>query len=221
MSEPYYLTDGAHVLIAGATGSGEKYGGKSVLANWWYANAVKTGNRDIGVFFNPKRLSFVRGTEVSTRKGLAEAYRAGKRLFDYRPGDAEDSHRGLVATLRNLPGAKIVVSDEAQSYRDSDSLNWLLSQGGNMANSAEPTGDIRSLVVTQRPWNLPEELRANMPLKIWVGPYGNEASHFFQAEQMGAAGAMVEAATGPFRWSVTDGGDYVRTHKPVPEEYAR
>ncbi len=89
-----------------------------------------------------------------------------------------------------------------------------------MENSSEPTDDIRSLVITQRPWNMPEKERANMPLKIWVGPFGNEAEHFFDAERMDRAAKQVKEATGPYHWSVTDGGDYVETNSPVPEEYA-
>lgn len=217
--EPYYLLDGTHVLIAGATGSGDEYGGKSVLANWWFDQSVRKGHRELGVYINPKRLRFVRGTTVSSLKGMAEAYQSGKRRFDVR-FTGEEAHGRLMRMLRRLPGDKIVVHDEAQSYRSAESLDWALSQAGNLAHSDEPTGDIRSLVVTQRPWNLPEQQRANMPLKIWVGPFGSEAKRFFQSEAMGEAADKVETATGPYRWSVTDGGDYIRTHAPVPAEYA-
>jgi hypothetical protein len=180
------------------------------------------------LYFDPKGLAFVerhdRVRRVRSLKGLAESYRSGYRLFAYHPrgaDDLEDEHARVIATLRQLPGQKIVAHDEAQSYADEDgSLEWCLSQGGNMSNSAEKTNDIRSLVVTQRPWNLPEILRANMPLKVWVGPFGNEARRFFQGEQMERAGEKVAEKTGPYRWSVTDGGDYVTTHEPVPEEYA-
>ena len=222
----YYLTDGSHVLISGATGAGDDYGGKSVLANWWFRQAVEQGHSALGVFFNPKGLGYVtRGSEVSrvrTLSGFAQAYRSGARLIDYYPGDggSEESHGALVETLKRLPGDKIVVHDEAQAYKDAESLSWCLAQGGNMAQGSLPTGDIRSLTVTQRPWNLPEEHRANMPLKIWVGPFGNEAEHFFSAERMQGAAEKVKERTGPYRWSVTDGGDYVTTHEPVPEEFA-
>ena len=224
----YYLTDGAHVLISGATGAGDEYGGKSVLANWWFQESVDRGWHDLGVFFDPKGLGFVQGGDVRrvrTLKGLAESYRAGYRLFDYYPrssGDElEDEHGRLVEMMRQLPGRKIMVHDEAQSYAGTDNeLESCLSQYGNMSNSSEPTDDIRSLVVTQRAWNLPEILRANLPLKVWVGPMGNEARKFFQSEQMSRAGDKVEQATGRYRWSVTDGGDYVTTHEPVPGEYA-
>lgn len=221
----YYLTDGAHVLISGATGAGDEYGGKSVLANWWFQQSVVRGWHDLGVYFNPKGLAYVdrkdRVKRVRSLGELASAYRDGYRLIDYYPrGDQADEHANVVATLRNLPGSKILVHDEAQGYKVSDSLSWSLAQGGNMEQSAETTGDMRSLVVTQRPWNLPEEQRANMPLKVWVGPFGNEAEHFFSAERMQAAGQKVAEATGAYRWSVTDAGEYVETNEPVPEEYA-
>lgn len=225
----YYLNDGSHVLISGATGAGSDYGGKSVLANWWFQKSVLNGWHDVGVFFDPKGLQYVSRSDqvrrVRSLQGLAQSYRAGYRLFDYYPrstekDDLEQEHERLIQMLRELPGGKIVVHDEAQSYQDSSGLNWCLSQGGNMSNSSEPTDDVRSLVVTQRPWNLGEELRANMPLKIWVGPFGNEARRFFQGEQMEAAGKKVAELTAPYHWSVTDGGDYVTTHQPVPEKYA-
>jgi len=221
----YYLTDGSHVLVSGATGAGDDYGGKSVLGNWWFRQSVGRGWHDLGVFFNPKGLGYVSGGDVRrvrTLRGLAQSYRAGYRLFDYYPkdGGTEQSHGRLIDMLRNLPGEKIVVHDEAQQYKEADSLNWCLAQGGNMANSSEKTDDIRSLVVTQRPWNLSEELRANMPLKIWVGPFGNEAEHFFSAERMDRAAEKVAENTAPYHWSVTDGGDYVETNAPVPEKYA-
>ncbi|TKX79266.1 hypothetical protein EXE53_16690 [Halorubrum sp. SD626R] len=221
MSDRYYLTDGSHVLISGATGAGDEFGGKSVLANWWFAQSVGQGWHDLGLFYNPKGLNYVRGRTVHTLKGLAQSYRAGNRLFDYRPrSDVEAEHEAVIETLEQLPGRKIVVHDEAQSYQGSSKLNRALAQLGNMANASTPTDDIRSLVVTQRPWNLSEELRANMPLKVWVGPYGNEAEHFFNAERMAAAGEQVRANTGAYRWSVTDAGEFVETNPPVPEEFA-
>jgi len=83
----YYLTDGAHCLISGATGAGDDYGGKSVLANWWFQQSVERGWHDVGVFFDPKGLGYVSRSDdvrrVRTLKGLAQSYRAGYRLFDY------------------------------------------------------------------------------------------------------------------------------------------
>jgi len=223
MSE--YITDGAHVLIAGATGSGDAYGGKSVLANWWYERLTAQGWYSVGVYFDPKGLQFVSrqaDSTVSTLQGFASAYRSGARIIQYRPthGDEAAEHADLVELLRQLPGKKIVVHDEAQDYKTADSLAWCLSRAGNLDNADTPTDSIRSLVVTQRPWNLSEELRANMPLKVWVGPFGQEARNYFQSENMRDAADAVRDATAPYRWSVTDAGDYVETNAPVPEEYA-
>lgn len=225
MTDRYYLTDGAHVLIAGATGAGDDYGGKSVLANWWFHNSVEKGWHDVGLYFDPKGLQNIKGkdsdsTPYESLRGLAEGYQSGQRLFHFRPSDAERDHSRVMQWLRQLPGKKIVVHDEAQSYKDAESLDWYLSQGGNLEGGSEPTGDIRSLVVTQRPWNLPEELRANMPLKIWVGPTGSEFRSYMDAERMKRAGERIAEHTGPHKWSVTDAGDYVHTNPPVPEGYA-
>ena len=46
----YYLTDGAHVLISGATGAGDEFGGKSVLANWWFERSYARGWSDLALF---------------------------------------------------------------------------------------------------------------------------------------------------------------------------
>lgn len=215
----YYLKDGSHVLISGATGAGEAFGGKSVLANWWFSKSVSSGLHDMGVFYNPKGLSYVRGEKVRNLREMAEKYREGARLFNFYPHEIAYQHDRLQEFLTELEGSKIVVHDEAQQYTG-DALDWFLNQGGNMNEAAPNTGDIRSLVVTQRAWNLPEVNRANMPLKIWVGPYGNEARKFFQVEQMPDAADKIEERTGAYRWSVTDGGEYVTTCKPVPETYA-
>jgi len=235
-----YLTDGSHVLIAGATGSGEQYGGKSVLANWWYNQSVRQGHHDLGVYFDPKGLSFVRKRADATvscikgkgnEKGIADYLKddveqhgrnyVDNRVIQYVPdyNSIEHEHERLTAFLRQLTGGKIVVHDEAHEY--ADSLGWYLSQAGNLDNSeSETTDSIRSLAVTQRAWNLPDSHRANLPLKIWVGPMGSEGRRFFQSEQMKRAGELVQEHTGQYRWSVTDAGDYVETNGPVPEKYA-
>lgn len=59
-----------------------------------------------------------------------------------------------------------------------------------------------------------------MPVKIWFGPLTSEGRKFFQVENVQAAVPEVEAATGPFRWNVTDGSEHQHTNEPVPEEYA-
>jgi hypothetical protein len=211
MTERYYLADGGHVLISGSTGARDDYGGKTVTANWWFSQLVERGWRDAGVYINPKGHGNIRGQRVSTLKGLAESWRSGNRLFNFH-GDAPD---GVVGTLRNLPGEKVVVFDEAQQYRDSEQLDWVLSQGGNL-----DSGSIRGLVVTQRPWNLSEELRANMPLKVWVGPVTPEARKFFQVEQMEGEIEKVRDEMEPYHWAVTDAGTFQHVNPPVPEDYA-
>lgn len=66
-----------------------------------------------------------------------------------------------------------MVHDERHEYHKV--AGWYFSQGGNPDKSeTETTDSIRSLGLTQLAWNLPEELRANMPVKIWVGHLGNE-----------------------------------------------
>lgn len=225
MPDRYYLPPGGgHVLIAGATGTKDEYGGKTVTANWWWRQSYAKGWHDLAVYINPKGHSnigkAIDGTDpvtVDSLREFASAYREGERIFDYQLawGNEVEAHEELIETLRELPGEKIVVHDEAQRYRDSRMLDWSLSQGGNLDE-----GSIRSLVITQRPWNLSETLRANMPVKIWVGPLTSEGRNYFQSENMHDAIPKIQEATGPFRWNVTDGGEYQHTNEPVPERYA-
>lgn len=207
----YYLADGGHVLISGSTGAKDGYGGKTVLANWWSSNLVDRGHRDLAVFVNPKRHSFLEGRTVSSLKGMAEAYRAGARVLDYQGGRVDD----VVRFLKELPGEKVAVFDEAQDYGDFEGLDWVLSQGGNL-----DSGSIRGLVVTQRPWNLGEQLRANMPVKVWVGPVTNEGKSFFQSEQMETVARELSGEIEAYHWAVTDAGELQEVNGPVPEAYA-
>lgn len=212
MTDRYYLTDGGHTLISGATGARDDYGGKSTTANWWFSKAVEKGHRAVGVFVNPKGHSHIRGQSVASLKGLAESYRAGHRLFNFQSDNVDP----LIQFLRQIPGEKIIVLDEAQSYADSEQMNWVLSQGGNL-----DSGSIRALVLTQRPWNLSEELRANLPVKIWCGPVTPEGVNFFQSEHMASVIPEVERnMTAPYQWAVTDAGEYQHTNPAVPAAYA-
>lgn len=218
----YYLTDGSHVFIAGATGSKEGFGGKTSTANWWFEQSVQNGTHHGGLFFNVKGHSRIRGAEVQSLSGLAQSYRSGKRLFNYNPpaepGDKAnlaDEWDRVIETLRQLPGEWIVVADEAQDYKDSAYLDWVLSQGGNLDEGA-----FTALVISQRLWNLPEHMRGNMPVKIWVGPLTSEGEKFFRHEGMKSEIPKIEENTGPYRWNVTDAGEYQHTNPPVPEEYA-
>lgn len=216
MTDRYYLTDGGHVLISGATGAKETYGGKTTTANWWFTQSVEQGWHDVGLFINPKGHRFVNGKNgqsrpYSTLKGVAQGYRAGSRLFSVETSDPDP----YIQFLRQLPGEKIVVFDEAQSYRDSETLDWVLSQGGNLDG-----GSFTGLVLTQRPWNLPEELRANLPVKIWVGPITSEGRKFFEVEHMRDVARQLEGEMEPFHWAVTDGGEFQHVNPPVPSSYA-
>lgn len=216
MSDRYYLTDGGHVLISGATGAKEGYGGKTVTANWWYSEAVRKGWHDMGIFINPKGHSFIEGREISSLRGLAQSYNSGNRLFNVQvPHDSTEAVTDIVEWAMQLNGSKIIVFDEAQSYRDADRLDWVLSQGGNL-----DSGGFQSLVLTQRPWNLREELRMNLPVKIWVGPITSEGRKFFQTEQMRDVADRLDGDMKPYHWAVTDAGEYQHTNPPVPEEYA-
>lgn len=208
----YYLADGGHVLISGSTGARDGYGGKSVLANWWYSNLVENGWRDLGVYVNPKGHSFVDGRTVRSLHGFAQSYRSGTRVFDYQSKDPD----AIVETVRQIGDEAVIVFDEAQMYRDSDALNETLAMYGNLDE-----GSIRGLVVTQRPWNLSEELRANCPVKIWVGPITNEGHNFFQSEQMAAVANELDGQMDPYHWAVTDAGELQTVNSPVPESYAR
>ena len=215
MIDRYYLTDGGHVLISGATGAKEDYGGKTTTANWWFEQSVERGWHDQGVFLNPKKHSNIRGRTVSTLKGLAESYREGYRLFDWQGAVDEESVDAIVQFFAELSGETVIVFDEAQSYRDADGLDWVLSQGGNL-----DSGSFTALVLTQRPWNLSEELRANLPVKIWVGPVTSEGRKFFEVEHMKRVGQQLKDEMEPYHWAVTDGGEYQHVNPPVPGEYA-
>lgn len=218
----YYLSDSSHVLITGATGAGKEFGGKTVTLNWWVNESVKNGWHDLGIVFNPKGHRFINGQKVQSLKGLAESYRAGKRRFNFIPyGDTEAVHSGLMEFVRQVPGSAIVGHDEAHEYADSDMLDWCFRQGGNVADSVKyETGDIRSIAATQHPWDLPEGVANNVPLKVWVGPATDESERYFQTMGISGAYDSIRENTGQYRWSVVDGGKFVETNPPVPSNYA-
>jgi hypothetical protein len=217
----YYLTDGSHVFVTGATGAGDKFGGKTVLANWWFDRAVSTGTHDMGVFFNPKGHSFVKGSLVRSLGDLVYCYQQGDRLFNYVPsGDSVASqHDKLIRTLRKASGTKIVVHDEAHEVASSEMLDWCFRQGGNVGSQRFKTGDIRSIAVSQHPWDIPESVAQNAPLKVWVGPTTPESKRYFDTMQISDAYAEIPE-TDPYYWTVIDGGEVVSTNKPVGEAWA-
>jgi len=222
MSDGYYLDSGAHMLITGATGAGDEFGGKTVLANWLLDNAVRSGMTDSGVFINPKGHVFVRGTVCRSRKEIVEAWQSGDRLFNYVPGSPAADHADLVKMFRQVPGSTWLVHDEAHAVADSDPLDWCFRQGGNVGNLQFRTDNMRSIAVTQHPWDLPESVSQNAPLKVWVGPTTPESRRYFQTMQISEAYDTISSAdSDPYEWWVIDGGEVVDRNAPVPEAYAQ
>lgn len=211
------LSDDTHVLIAGITGTGREYGGKSVTANWWFERSVQQGHHDWGLFYNAKGDTFVKGAQASSIPGAAELMENGHNTINYVP-EARDpeaieaEHNRLMTFLDNLSGSKIVVHDEAPWY-DGDSLWWATAQGGNAA-------DMRCIVLGQRPWDLSESVLANCPVKCWVGPLTTEGRRYLKVMGMAAAADDIEANTGKHKVNVTVGGAYVGTFGPVDGDYA-
>lgn len=205
----YFLTDGGHVLIAGATGARDDYGGKTVLANWWADQLVELGHRQVSLFVNVKEHSFVRGREVSTLRGAAQSYRAGYRRFDWRGNPADGAQ-----WAEELPGEAVIVWDEAWDYSDSETLHAALRMWGNQPEST------RSLVVSQRPYDLSQDIRNNTTITVWVGPVTNEGEQFFDSMKIPDVSDRLKGEMKPYHWAVIDGGELQEVKRPVPEAYA-
>jgi hypothetical protein len=220
MNDRFYLTDGAHVFITGATGAGDEFGGKTVLLNWWVTRAVEQGHHDLGLIFNSKGHSFMRGKTVRTLQDLADAYRSGYRLFNFIPMNSEADHETVMQMLRELPGSKIVGHDEAHEYADSEMLDWMFRQGGNVEDSIRfETGNIRSLLTSQHPWDLPEAVTNNVPLFVYLGRKSPQAKRYFTTMQIAGAYEQMPDMD-PYEWTVFNAGEFVEKNPPVPEEYA-
>jgi hypothetical protein len=216
----YYLTDFSHMAIVGATGAGDKFGGKSVLANWMYEQSVQTGFVDLAVYFNIKGHSFVRGTKCYSLEDLVKAYNAGKRLINFVPTDPiPPKHARVIDAMRKVSGEKLFVHDESHLFDESPQLNWCFRQGGNVGEKYR-TGNIRSIAVTQHPWDLEQSLRNNTPLTVWIGPKTAEAKRYFQSLQLEATFRDIPDDLEPYHWCVIDGGELIDINSPVPSEYA-
>lgn len=222
----YYLTDGGHVLISGATGSRPDYGGKTVIMSWWVQHLVAAGEVEAGVMVNPKGHGWLGkgpGPEtvtVSTISELGEAWDRGARCFDFRldRSRAEDHHAELVAILLKLPGKKVIGHDEAHNYAGGKSFEDCLAEYGNLDQ-----GSMKSLVVTQRPWNLGEDHLGNLPVKIWVGPITGEGRRFFKSWEMAHVMDQLDDhpdAGRPYWWIVTDASELQEVNPPVAAEFA-
>lgn len=218
----YYLDNSAHMLVVGATGAGDGFGGKTVMANWLFERSYAKNHVDMGLFYNPKGHTFVEGSQVRTLGNLVDQYQNGERLFNYVPRtDSEAEHTQLIRALRKVRGQKLIVHDETHEYADSKMLDWCFRQGGNVGNGNRfETGDIRSISVTQHPWDLPEDVSHNAPLLVVVGPKSGQLSAFFDSLRMGDAYDEIPSDKPAYTWSVIDGGEYVETNAPVPKEYA-
>lgn len=216
----YYLTDFSHMLIVGATGAGDKFGGKTVLGNWLYHNAVQSGFVDIGIFFNVKGHNFIRGTKCYGLKDVVEAYNTGSRLINYIPRDnVMVEHSRLVEVFRKVSGSKIFVHDESHVLEDSKELDWCFRQGGNVGEKYR-TDNIRSIAITQHPWDLEQSLLNNTPLTVWIGPKTAEAKRYFQTMQLERTYEEIPEDLDSYHWCVIDGGELVTINAPVPQDYA-
>lgn len=216
----YYLTDFSHMAIVGATGAGDKFGGKTVLANWMYEQSVSSGFVDVAVFFNVKGHKFVKGATCYDLEDLVRAYNKGERLINFVPIDPILSkHSRIIEVMRKVRGRKLLVHDEAHLFDDTPELNWCFRQGGNVGEKYR-TGNIRSIAVTQHPWDLGQAIRNNTPLTVWIGPKTAEAKRYFQAMQLEATYNDIPDDLEPYHWCVIDGGELIDINSPVPDEYA-
>lgn len=207
----YYLADGGHVLISGATGSRKDYGGKTVLANWWASNLVAKGHRDVSVFINPKGHGFVRGNRVRSQSGLQQSLNAGTSQINY----TKPHPNAVVAELAKRNANAVVVFDEAWEYDGSWGLNQTVRKLGNIDG-----GGIRGLVVSQRPWDLTDAVLNSTPLIVWVGPLTNEGQRYFETMNMSQEAAKINGKMEPYQWAVFDGGELQEVNDPVPASFA-
>jgi len=215
-----YLYDGTHVLITGITGSGERYGGKTATGNWWLSEAVEQGHYQYAIAFYPGRAGGkFDGETVHGAREAADAIADGARYLEWvpDPGDVENAHNDAVKFAEGLDGSVIMAHDDAIRYAQSDSLAWATAAAGNPSGG----GAVKSLVISQDPWDLPRKgVRANLPVMVWVGPMTDTGRRFFEQTRSSQVAETIDARhVEPFMWSVID-GDTIDTYTPVPERYA-
>ena len=208
MSDRYYLTSGGHVLISGATGAGDRYGGKSSTAHWWIENLISNGWIDSAFVVDPGNGPY-QYQEYQTLRGMAQAYQSGARRFSW---PRESGVTDLVTFVDELPGSACIVFDEAWAYADSEGMENTIR---NLGNQEDP---VRGIVVSQRAWDLPDSIRNSCPLKVWVGPITSEGEQYFKTNGMGHIAD--DCDPDPYEWIVTDGGELVDRNPPVPGEFA-
>lgn len=217
-----YLNNTAHVLCTGVTGAGDGFGGKTVLCNYLLERAIESGEIDCGIFFNVKGHGFVRGVKCHNIKQVATLWNEGERLFNYVPtsDNPQAEHSKLLDTFRRVSGKKWFVHDECHLLNGSSELDWCFRMGGNVGNGRYRTGNIRSIAITQHPWDLDQSVLNNCPLTFWVGPKTPESKRYFQTMQLASVYENMPDMK-PYHWAVIDGGRLVEINSPVPEEYAK
>lgn len=219
-SDGYYLTDFTHMLITGSTGSGSEYGGKSVLSGWIADNSVKSGFVDISIIFNVKGHDFFPGEKCYSIKDVVTSYNSGNKIINYIPDETPIAeHSRLVEVFKKVSGRKLFVHDEAHMLSDSPELDWCFRQGGNVGSKYR-TGNIRSIAVTQHPWDLKNSTLNNTPLIVWIGPKTAQAKRYFQTMQIESAYKQIPENIEPYHWAVIDAGEFVEINAPVPQKYA-
>lgn len=221
MTVPTWLLDGSHVLIAGVTGSGAEYGGKTATAHWWADRAIRSGEYRFALAFDPKGRQYHEGTHVAGPREAADAIRDGDRFLDWEPWRSTivEDHAAALSFARGLSGDTIMIHDDAIMYAEADSLVEATALSGN-PGPGKPR--IKSLVVSQDPWDLPRRgVRANLTVLVWVGPVTETAYGYLrQTRGEGVADRVRDRHEGqPHVWSAIDGDD-VRTIAAVPERYA-
>jgi hypothetical protein len=218
------FTDGTHVLISGVTGSGADFGGKTTTAAWWMDTAVESGHFQYGIAFSPKGNRFP-GPTVTSAREAANAVANGKRIIEWtvdgRPGSVgslHEEHANCMDFVSGVNGDVLAVHDDAVMYSGADSLSWATALAGNPAPGENR---VKSLVVSQDPWDLPRKgVRTNLPVLVWVGPSGSAERYFDCMKKSDAYELVNERHTEPYMWSVVDGDDNVITFAPVDERYA-
>lgn len=218
------FTDGSHVLVAGISGSGDRFGGKTSTCSWLVDHLVPD-HFDFGVCFSPKGHNFP-GPTVTTAPDAADAVASGARVVEWSvsgsPFDVDDldeRHAEAMDFADGLDGSVVAIHDDAAGYAGSDSLAWATSMAGNPASGDDP---IKSLVVTQDPWDLPRRsVRTNLPTVVWVGPLSSEGEKFFRQNGLSDVVEPIrERHSVPYRWSVIDPDGRVTSFRPVDESYA-
>lgn len=220
------IQQGPHALIAGVTGYGMSFsgdtGGKSTTANWWFSELVRMGWRDYGIYFNPSgdgsgAPNIKADASVNSVMELAEAFGNGARLIHFKPQstDGVSEHRalrGFVKRVYERTGlSSVVVHDEARFYAKKGALDYFVSRGSDV--------NCRSLVLTQHPWDVPEDIVNNLHVLVWVGPLSEQSERWFKSMGMSDQLQTVKEHTAAYHWSMFLGGTYVATMEPVPEEY--